>query len=98
MALTHYTLLGALGGYYLYALEPITGRSHQLRIQLASRNCPVSGDLKYGAKSILADKSIALHCFRLVFDHPTTKKRIEAVSYPPSIEPWNKFKSLIRSI
>ncbi len=56
-------------------LRPATGRSHQLRVQLASRGVPIVGDAKYGAKSRIraADGHlrIALHAARLTFTHPT---------------------------
>jgi 23S rRNA pseudouridine1911/1915/1917 synthase len=62
-------------------LRPITGRSHQLRVQLASRGLPILGDRKYGATSLLraldGKPRVALHASRLTFTHPT---RPEAIS------------------
>jgi 23S rRNA pseudouridine1911/1915/1917 synthase len=62
-------------------LRPMTGRSHQLRVQLASRGLPIIGDRKYGASSTLLALDglprIALHAHRLTFRHPT---RAEAIS------------------
>lgn len=62
-------------------LRPITGRSHQLRVQLASRGLPIVGDRKYGAASSLkaldGKPRIALHARSLSFSHPT---RPEAIS------------------
>lgn len=59
----------------LVELKPMTGRSHQLRVQLASRGLPIVGDRKYGAVSTLiaADGKprIALHAHELCFTHPT---------------------------
>src|SRR6201996_7543438 len=43
-----YKLVGELNGYYLIEVDPITGRPHQIRVQLASLNCPIVGDNKYG--------------------------------------------------
>jgi 23S rRNA pseudouridine1911/1915/1917 synthase len=71
----------------LLALEPETGRPHQLRVAAAALGAPLLGDLKYGATEPLPDRSIALHAARLVFPHPTRGERIE-LSLPPPAEPW----------
>lgn len=67
-------------------LRPITGRSHQLRVQLASRGMPIVGDLKYGARARLqaldGGARIALHARSLSFTHPT---RGEAVSLDATV-------------
>jgi 23S rRNA pseudouridine1911/1915/1917 synthase len=66
-------------------LRPITGRSHQLRVQLASRGLPIVGDRKYGATTPLRARDgglrIALHARELAFTHPTTGAR-RAVEAP----------------
>jgi 23S rRNA pseudouridine1911/1915/1917 synthase len=68
-------------------LRPTTGRSHQLRAQLASRGFPILGDAKYGAKVVLAaldgGRRIALHARKLVFIHPT---RGEAISVEAPVQ------------
>jgi 23S rRNA pseudouridine1911/1915/1917 synthase len=62
------------------ALE--TGRKHQIRVQLASRGHPILGDRKYGSKQSFAD-GIALHCRRIVIEHPVKKMRLEIVCPAP---------------
>jgi 23S rRNA pseudouridine1911/1915/1917 synthase len=61
-------------------LRPRTGRSHQLRVQLAMRGLPILGDTKYGARSrVLALDGrgrIALHARELTFMHPTRGEAI----------------------
>lgn len=53
-----------------------TGRSHQIRAQLSAIRCPIIGDLKYGAKKPLPDKSIALTATSLTFTTATGEKTI----------------------
>ena len=64
-------------------------KSHQVRVQFASRGCPLCGDGKYGS----GEKCpfIALWSHSLSFVHPFTKKKIKAVSTPHGISPWNLF-------
>jgi 23S rRNA pseudouridine1911/1915/1917 synthase len=68
------------GGRTLLELKPVSGRSHQIRVQLASRGWPIVGDLKYGSKTPLrasdGGNRIALHARRLEFTHPTRKQSI----------------------
>jgi 23S rRNA pseudouridine1911/1915/1917 synthase len=56
-------------------LRPLTGRSHQLRVQLASRGMPIGGDARYGARTRITAMDgggrIALHARSLRFTHPT---------------------------
>lgn len=56
-------------------LEPETGRGHQLRVQLASRQHPIAGDGKYGS-GIRLSGWIALHASQLEFKHPTRDEQV----------------------
>ena len=56
-------------------LRPHTGRKHQLRVQLASRGCPIYGDAKYGSPHAFGP-AIALHARSLTFLHPISKEPI----------------------
>jgi len=67
---------------------PETGRSHQLRVAAASLGCPLLGDLKYGARAALPDKSIALHARELELPHPTRGERIRVGCEPPELAIW----------
>ena len=65
-------------------LRPHTGRKHQLRVQLASRGCPIYGDAKYGSDHHFG-YSIALHARSLTFLHPVTKEPITIKADLPKI-------------
>jgi 23S rRNA pseudouridine1911/1915/1917 synthase len=69
-------------------LEPHSGRSHQLRVQLASRGVPILGDIKYGSKVRLKALDgrlrIALHARQITFTHPTRREAITVVAQVPA--------------
>lgn len=56
-----------------------TGRSHQIRVQFASRNHPLWGDQRYN-KDAKVKEQIALHSYKLIFNHPVTKEKLEFTS------------------
>ena len=74
----------------LVEVELITGRTHQIRVQFASRKMPLVGDGKYGSRDNKA--SCALWSHRVEFTHPITKKVITTESFPPSDYPWGMFE------
>lgn len=87
-----YKLLADVDGFYLLEVKPITGRTHQIRVQLASMNCPIVGDNKYGYPRANKDRSICLHSYKLTFNHPVTKERMELKADLPKDAFWQKFK------
>ena len=79
-----YKLLGKRQLGALVEVALLTGRKHQIRVQLADIGCPILGDRKYGSRSAFTSgAAIALHCIRLALDHPTTKQRLEFQAPPP---------------
>lgn len=63
-----------------------TGRTHQIRVQFASRGYPLVGERKY---STLEDGcQIALWSYRLAFRHPVTGEKMEFTKEPPQMYPW----------
>lgn len=63
-----------------------TGRTHQIRVQFASRQMPLVGERKY---STLEDPcEIALWSCRLAFTHPATGEKMEFTLEPPAVYPW----------
>ncbi len=59
----------------LMAIQLLTGRKHQIRLQLSARGHPILGDRKYDAASRFA-QGIALHSQRLILKHPTRDERL----------------------
>jgi len=53
-------------------LEPVTGRTHQLRVHLAALGHPIIGDELYGSGSLASGERLRLHATDLRFDHPLT--------------------------
>ena len=66
-----------------------TGRTHQIRVQFASRKTALYGDGKYGSKT--SDKKTALWSYRLTFPHPVTKKIVSFSAIPDNSFPWERF-------
>ena len=81
-AVTEYDVLRHLRGYSLVEARPRTGRTHQIRVHLASVGHPVAGDATYGRPAPGLDRHF-LHAHRLAFDHPRTGHRLELESPLP---------------
>lgn len=88
-AILDYTVLGTSEGFSLLKVDLLTGRSHQIRVQLSTIGCPLYGDQKYGASVNKPGQQIALWSALVGFPHPTTKEEINIISLPPQSYPWN---------
>lgn len=87
-AQTIYRVLEEFGSWSLIELEPLTGRTNQLRIQLAKIGHPILGEGKYAVRRDFSNigrlvpggraklKRLALHAFHLSFIHPVSKERV----------------------
>jgi len=64
-------------------LEPVTGRTHQLRVHMAAIGHPIVGDALYGAVSGASGERLLLHASRLGFVHPHSKDLLNIVSESP---------------
>ena len=83
-----YELLANVDGRSLLKIRLATGRTHQIRVQLASRGMPIVGDQKYGCGE---DCPIALWSYCLSFRHPQTDAPVSFSCPPPAISPWTDF-------
>lgn len=81
-ALTRWRVLerDAVAGRTRMALEPVTGRSHQLRVHMASLGHPIVGDVFYGAAPA---ERVALHACELAFVHPESGQPMRLPSPAP---------------
>jgi 23S rRNA pseudouridine1911/1915/1917 synthase len=87
----HYRLLAEREGMYLLAVWPKTGRSHQIRAQLANMGCTILGDTKYGSRLPLNDRSISLLAWQLSLTHPVRKEPLTIRAEAPASKWWRLF-------
>lgn len=90
-----YEVIGELDGYYLLKVTPLTGRTHQIRCQLAYMGCPIVGDNKYGYPRGSTRRSICLHSRSLGFIHPVKEEPMTIVADLPVDGFWEKFNGLL---
>jgi len=87
-----YKLIGEVGGFYLLQVNPLTGRSHQIRVQLSTMDCPIVGDNKYGYPRGSRKGSICLHARQLEFIHPVQKEPVKIFAPLPKDGFWERFE------
>ena len=75
--------------YRLLEINLMTGRKHQIRVQLSAIGCPVKGDLKYGDKRSNPDGSISLMARRIRFTHPVSGIEIDVTAPVPDDTLWH---------
>ena len=90
----NYEVIGGLGAHSLVQVKPITGRPHQIRVQLSKMGWPIKGDIKYGAERPNRDGSIHLHCRSLGFIHPVKKEPVLIEANPPIDQIWDLFEGV----
>lgn len=73
-----------------------TGRSHQIRVQMAHIGCPLWGDQRYGFEVNKKGQQLALYAVKLGLIHPTKKESMQFICYPPEKAPWTFFKLNIK--
>jgi 23S rRNA pseudouridine1911/1915/1917 synthase len=78
-----YKVIGRSKEYYLLEVRPVTGRHHQIRVQLSSIGCTIKGDVKYGFARANDDRSIHLHARSITLPHPVSKEAVTFTADPP---------------
>lgn len=87
-AILKYKVIGKSDNYYLLEINLLTGRKHQIRVQLSAIGCPIKGDLKYGSKRSNNDGSISLLARKIEFIHPVSKNKICITAPVPNDNLW----------
>lgn len=86
-----YRIIGENEGLSLADIRLHTGRSHQIRVQMAHLGTPVYGDMRYGGEKAV-NGMLALWAYSLSFTHPVSKERLVFKVEPPKdVSPWNRF-------
>jgi 23S rRNA pseudouridine1911/1915/1917 synthase len=91
-AILEYEVIGRRDNFSLVKIHLTTGRSHQIRVQLAAIGHPLYGDQKYGAGLNKPGQQIALWSAELNFKHPTRDEIMRFKIDPPKVYPWNLFE------
>jgi 23S rRNA pseudouridine1911/1915/1917 synthase len=79
---TRYRVMGisdqgsGIGTLSLLSCEPVTGRTHQIRVHMAASGWPIVGDRVYGIADLLIVRQ-ALHAWKVTLPHPVTRQRLE---------------------
>lgn len=89
-AVLDYSLISVSDPYSLVSVRLHTGRTHQIRVQFASRGLPLAGDRRYGAPKDNVP-SIALCAHKLTFPHPESGEKMSFTADVPTDFPWNFF-------
>ena len=86
----HYRHIASTDRYHLLEVNLLTGRKHQIRVQLSAIGCPIKGDLKYGDKRSNPDGSISLLARHIEFIHPVSGNEISVTAPVPADDNlWN---------
>ena len=91
-AVLDYTMLNHDGGMSRVLVRLFTGRTHQIRVQFASRGLPLVGERKYAALDDPCE--IALWSCRLGFSHPGSGEQMDFSLEPPEVYPWTEVPNL----
>ncbi len=81
-----YRVLNKNNGMSRLRIQLETGRTHQIRVQFASRQLPLVGERKYS--TLEDDCELALWSYRLAFTHPQSGEKMEFTLEPPQVYPW----------
>ncbi len=89
-----YEIIAGFDNLCLVKVELLTGRYHQIRVQLSAIGCPILGDEKYGAQIITGQQGICLHSSTLSVWHPKTGEKLMLQAPLPTIGEWKNFSQV----
>lgn len=88
----HFETVKQSAHYSVVEVDLVTGRPHQIRVQLEKIGHPIWGDYKYAEEDTGPGKSLALRAVKLEFKHPTLDKIMSFAVKPPKQQPWDIFE------
>ncbi len=87
-----YTVVDRKEKVTLVDINLVTGRSHQIRVQMKHIGHPVYGDVRYGGDILAKGHNLALWAYKLRLVHPVTKQTLTFLATPPAdMVPWKSF-------
>ena len=95
-AVLKYRHIASTDRYHLLEVNLLTGRKHQIRVQLSAIGCPIKGDLKYGDKRSNPDGSISLMSHRNENTHPVSGNKKDVTAPVPDDNLWRALDESIK--
>ena len=96
-AVTHYEVIERFEGFTMMRFRLETGRTHQIRVHMASIGHPIAGDPLYGPKKVITElEGQCLHAGKIGFVHPKSRKYLEFEAELPQY--FNKFKAKLKPL
>lgn len=92
-----YRLIASGEHYHLLEIDLMTGRKHQIRVQMSAIGSPIKGDLKYGDRRSNPDGSISLVAKTIRFVHPVSGKEIDLTAPVPDDRLWRDLEKLAQN-
>lgn len=93
-AVLEYKTIGCGDNYSLLEIRLLTGRKHQIRVQLSTIGSPIKGDLKYGAQRSNPNGGISLLSRRVQFIHPVSGENIDVTAPLPDEPLWQALSNV----
>lgn len=90
-----YRLMAKGDTFNLLEIKLLTGRKHQIRVQLSAIGCPIRGDLKYGDRRSNPDGSISLLARSIDFIHPVSKQPVHVEAPVPDENVWKSITATL---
>ena len=95
-AILEYQMQQSDSHFSLVKINLLTGRPHQIRVQMANTGYPLYGDQKYGEHQNKTGQQLALWSCEITLEHPVKKEIMTFRSIPDRREPWSRFQIILK--